>query len=211
MAHERREARLAAAPVHLLAQHRAVERECDLGGERAHNAARSALEAFAVARDQHDRGAGAARRERRRAARGYASAAARRRAPRRGEAHERLAVVPRRRPAAGRERCPGGDIPVAPTASTRNASVVVESAQRDDAPGRASAAAVRTARPGRSPRASVAATSSAPAPLSSALALERAVLLAHEPGHANDDEPEQRDRRDADDGVVQVAVARCRG
>ena len=44
-----------------------------------------------------------------------------------------------------------------------------------------------------------------------ALALERAVLLADQPGHAHDDEPEQHDRRRAHDGVVEIAVAAGRG
>ena len=205
MAHERREAGLAPPPVHLLAQHRAVEGECDLGRERAQCRALG-LGVVARARDQHDRGAGAPRRERRRAARGCAWRQPGGERLGRRQAHSRLAACHGAVQPPGSERCPARRHPSSHRRRRRATLRCHPAAQRDrrtgtrERGGRAYGHLIDLpAGRGGDELGTRAAER--------ALALERAVLLAHEPGHANDDEPEQRDRRDADDGVIKVAGA----
>ena len=206
MAHERREARLAAAAVHLLAEHGAVERERDLAGERAHRGALG-LGRLGGRGDEQRGGLGAARRERDDVhvrVRGGQAGGERvvhierdhRLAFDAPSARRRDATAPPAgRTSAGRGPQRAGGIP--PVAMRHSATA---------APGVASASAASTA------------TRSISSPLGrgdelgagaaeQALALERAVLLAHEPGHPDDDEPEQHDRRGPDRGVVEVADA----
>ena len=185
-----REARLAAAAVDLLGQRGALERERHLGRQRAQRGLarrrRSTTSSRGSPRESSARlaplAAGRARRER-----GRQLVAARR-----GASVERVGV--------GR----GG----APTSSSSRRARRARGRRDGDSGARRRAgerAARRRARPGRSPRG----RRGRRAPRRRARACARArgsLLLAHEAGHADDDEAEQHDRGGDDDGHVDVAA-----
>ena len=175
MLDERAEARLAAPAVDLLAQRRAVQRQGDLRRERAQGGLDGRVGHSRGRRDeQHGSGAAARRDGRARAPRS--------RLPRQPELPR---ASPRRAAGARRPRRPRA----APARRRRRRPARCCRRRR--------ARARTEPRPLRSPRARWRRRASAPAELSVRSRSERALLLAHEAGHAQDDEAEQRGRRAA--------------
>ena len=187
MLDERAEARLARAAVDLLGQRRALERERDLGGERAQRAALGLRRRVGRARRRAARRGSSRRGARARATgRGRASAGSRELVARRGASARRAAVGRggEQRAAVAAAIGHGATAPARRRRRRRASSPSSTQAQR--APRRrrrrARTAASSAARSISSRL--VAATSAAPARAEHALARDGALLLAHEAGHA---------------------------
>ena len=203
MAHERREAGLAPPAMHLLAEHRAVERERDLAGERADGGALG-LRRVRLACNQKDRRLGPARRERD----GEKPCVRRRQACgerlRHDKSRGRLALRRGLLQALELEGLTRGRVPVRARGGHAQRPGVVEAAQRDGCAGRGE-------RGGSAHGDSVdlrafgGRNEIRPRAAERALTLERPVLLADEAGHSHDDETEEQDRRRAHGRVVEIA------
>ena len=193
MAHERAEAGLAAAAVHLLGEHGAVERERDLRRQGARRGLLG-LGGDGVARDDQRRPAGRVEgRAARRAARcvaGGASGGGLRGAEPLGRRPRR----PRRRAVRLSMLVARRDVPAAATTAATRSSPV----PHRDAEGGGGAGSGERARGGDGDAVDLLAAGGrdelGARSAEDALAFERAFLLADEPGHPQDHEPEEHDR-----------------